>query len=175
MKLPRPPWAFRGERDRLQFKAWMNQQLDDATSPDIDLNDPAYVDAVERHFTQQLKRGRVIIAAQQRDGNALARLTANDPHLKDLAIRQLVQVRARGRQKGEARPKDLTSIEKALLDDALRDLDRIREICMGHWNRWKGSEPIAMEIAAERAGLTPDQLINFKKNRVRDLRLKSPT
>jgi hypothetical protein len=32
----RPPWEFRDEKDRLQFKAWMNQQLDELCEPTFD-------------------------------------------------------------------------------------------------------------------------------------------
>jgi hypothetical protein len=159
----------------------MNQQLDELCEPTFDdicleeqrMSDPAYVAAVEKYYTRRLQRGRVIIAAKQRDVHALDRLTANDPALAKLALRVLTNRRGRGRQKGEARPRDLSPSEKALLEDALRDLDRIREICVERWQRWKGTEPIALEIAAERADLDPEQLRNFKKNRARDLRNNS--
>ena len=158
----------------------MNQQLDELDEPteyefnrDLEMqNDPAYLDALTKSFWHRLKRGRVIIAAKRRDVNALDRLTAHDPALKDLAIRQLARVRRRGRRKGEARPRDLTQVERIVLEDAISDVDSIRRICKAYFDRWKGSDSIAIEIAAKRSHLNPEKLRNFRKNRARDGRRK---
>jgi predicted kinase len=175
--LPRPPWEFRSQSDILKFKAWVNQKLDQMDEPTAEdfrreleiMNDESYMDAVEKAAARTLKRGRVINAARNRDVRALARLTANDHALKDLAVGVLARVRGRGREKGEARPRDISPIESALLEDAFRDLERIRWLCQKYWQgRWKGSSSVAIEIAAKRGHVDVDQLINFKKNRARN-------
>ena len=177
MKLPRPPWEFRSESDVLKFKAWVNRQLDQLDEPTAEdirrelemMSDKSYINAVEKGTARTLKRGRVILAARDRDVRALARLTANDPTLKDLAVRVLARVHGRGREKGDARPRDISPIEKDLLEDALCDLEKIRWLCKKHWQgRWKGSVPVAIEIAAERGHVDVYRLINFKKNHTRD-------
>ncbi|MBR1286635.1 hypothetical protein JQ597_31735 [Bradyrhizobium sp. AUGA SZCCT0177] len=157
----------------------MNRQLDEMDEPtaeDIDRYiemscDNSYNDAVARRNGRILQRGLVISAARDRNVEAIDRLTANDPELKDLAVRELAHVHGRGREKGEARPRDISAIEKALLGYAIRDLDEIRWVCKKHWQgRWKGSGSIAIEIAAERSHVGVDRLIGFKKNRTRNAR-----
>ena len=129
-------------------------------------NDDAHADAVARYVGGRVKRGRVIQAARNRDVAALERLTANDPELTSLAFRQLATLRpGRGRKQGEPRPTDLSQLERVVLEDALAEIDRMRHIMMTTWSRWKGTENIAMEIAAERAFVDLEQLIRFRQHR----------
>jgi hypothetical protein len=83
--------------------------------------------------------------------------------MQQLALRELTRKRGRGREKGEPRPRDLDFMTKGALQDALNELFAIRRIIQQHWNRWKGSEDIAIEIAAERACVSEELLRNFKK------------
>jgi hypothetical protein len=168
MTAPRPPWDFRNEQDARSFKRWIIQQLEQAEEPtEDDLWREAHMPSDE-YFSDRLKRGRVINAARERDTRVTERLTVSNPELKNLAIRELARRRSRGREKGEARPRDISAVEKELQGWALRDVELIRQICLREYGRWKGYEEIAMEIAAERNGrLDVDRLINFKKNRRR--------
>jgi hypothetical protein len=126
MTLPLPPWEFRSQRDARQFKVWMNKQLDELYEPTPDdiwrevqmVNDEAYVKATMTVLGRRLMRRRVVIAAQDRDFNALNRLTADDPELRNLAFRLLARKRGRGRAKGERRPSDLMPVERVVLQDA---------------------------------------------------------
>lgn len=172
MNSPRPPWEFRSGTDRLKFKAWVKQlldQMDEPTAEDIRrdaemINDAAYNNAVEKEIKRTIKRGRVINAARVRDERALEQLTANDLALKDLALRVAVRKPGRGRKKGEARPGCISPEERDLLEAAVHDLARIRWICKNHWGRWKGIRPVALDIAAERNHVGVERLISFKKN-----------
>jgi hypothetical protein len=76
--------------------------------------------------------------------------------------------RGRGRQKGESRPTDHKQITIMVLEDAARDVGRVRDIFKRDWNKcYRSQSPTAVEIAAVRYGRDADELRNYIKNRSR--------
>jgi hypothetical protein len=46
----------------------------------------------------------------------------------------------------------------------------MRLIAKWHWKRFEGFDDIFVEIATDRAGITPDQLSNYRKSRSRKIK-----
>jgi len=172
MSLPRPPWHFRySERpDRPRFKAWLDLQLDDIYIPeDMALqvqrdNDPAYEKAVSEGFIESIiktmSREQVIRAARERNIPLIEQLTAHDPVLTSLAIRELAYKRGRGREKGEWRAGDFTPE----FGVALIEFRHARAVMKQHYGRWSGAAATVLEIVAERCGIDPERLRKFFRN-----------
>jgi len=162
MKTKLPRWFCRDAKDRERFEAWTNTALDEASkNPSTDFFDETFADAVEQDFKQQLKRGRVLLAREAQDHEALARL-ADTEELRRLAFQRHKQ----GREKGEHRPRDRRPVLKICLEDAANDVDRIRDLWQRAYNRRnRTKEPTAIAIAARRYGVKETQLVNFRKNR----------
>lgn len=170
MKTELPRWFCRDAKDRDRLEAWTVAALDKITKPtaddiqrELDPIDLKFATAVEQGLKQQLKRGRVIIAARAKDSEALARL-ADTEALRRLAFKPHKQ----GREKGERRPRDHRPVLKVILEDAANDVDLIRDLWARHYQRRNRTiEPTATAIAARRYGIDETALILFMKNRHR--------
>jgi hypothetical protein len=169
IKLHPPRWDCVSEAAIERFEAWTNKQLDamferpDEHLIQLSLLDPKFVASGEKQASEQRKRGGVIVAARVGDHETLARL-ANTEELLRLAFKR----HKRGREKGERRPRDLRQLTKWCCEEALADVEHIRQIWKNAYGkRNRTSEPTAIGIAARRYGIEVDTLINFKKNRHR--------
>jgi hypothetical protein len=168
MMTKRPDWNCLA-KDIKHFEAWTNAQLDalyeraDEHLIQLSLSDPKFLASGEKQASERFKRGRVILAAREGDHETLARLAVTE-ELRRLAFRPHKQ----GREKGERRPKDLKQLTRDCCEEALEDVERIRQI----WQRVYGKRnramaPTAIGIAERRYGLKEGVLINFMKNRRR--------
>jgi hypothetical protein len=168
-----PRWDCRDEKDREHFEAWTNAQLDELFEPSaadirreqVLFSDSKFPNVLEQEASKRLKRGRVIVAARAGDHEILAWL-ADTEELRRLAFKR----HQRGREKGERRPRDLSQLTKWCCEEALADVEHIRQIWKNeptYRKRNRAMDPTAIGIAARRWGIEVDTLINFKKNRRR--------
>lgn len=171
IKPPLPRWDCHDEKDQERLEAWTNARLDsiDDTAADpkrdpFHIFDPT-VAVLEQDIAQRLKRGRVKIAARAGHYETVARL-ADTVELRRLALSSLDH--RRGREIGDQRPNDLPQTTKRCCEEALADVEHIRQIWKTTYGkRNRSASPTAMEIAARRWGIDDTLLINFKKNRNR--------
>jgi hypothetical protein len=122
--------------------------------------DQVFMASTEEHFGRRLRRGRILVAADN-----LNDLVGDDPELRRLALNRLHRS-GRGRRKGEPRPGDLSSDDRRRREAALKDVERIRDL----WQRKLGKHnrshsPTALEIAAHRHGLVEADLIRYRANK----------
>jgi hypothetical protein len=187
-KLPPPwdcPWDCRNAEDQRRLEAWTVARIDEIPpmmrwgkskfeqaleeQPDDPryhymLNDPASGADTEKLFSERRKRNRVIDAAKRGDNEAMARL-ADTPELRRLAF---ATRHARGREKGEPRPRDTPLSKRLRLEAADNDVNLIYQIWEQHFGKhYRTAAPTAVQIAAKRHGVTEDELKNFRKNKTR--------
>jgi hypothetical protein len=159
MTLPR--WNCFRAAQRAEFEAWTNAQLDAeelaAYDPTTDpMLDNDFVDAYERDINADYKRGRVLVAKHNKDWETVAQL-ADTQELRRIAYRP----RPRGRVKGEPRPRDVSQS----VQEAASYYRRIRALWLRHYGRHNRSmAPTAIDIAARRWRVEPEQLANYLKN-----------
>jgi hypothetical protein len=76
--------------------------------------------------------------------------------------------RPRGRAKGDRRRSDRPDFDTTILELASTDVRRLKEMwrrAYGRVNRGERNGPTAVAIAAHRAGLSPETLAKYLKNR----------
>jgi hypothetical protein len=153
--MKKPRWDCRNGADRKALEVWTNARLDELDEPSDDdiaiyiatMTDEKFHDATVKHFGATIRRNRAI--------NKFKAMGWKPPH-------------GVGRAKGEPRPGDLSDIEKAALEYAADDVESIYRIWRQDFQkRNRGAAPTAIAIAARRAGIDEEQLINFRKNRHR--------
>lgn len=92
---------------------------------------------------------------------------ADTPELRRLAFRK----HRVGREKGEARPRDLSRVTRLCCEQALEDVALIRRIWKQHFGRVnRSSEPTAFGIAARRYNIKEEVLLTFKSHAIRSHR-----
>lgn len=165
MKLPR--WD-----DPEALEKWTLAQLDKLDEPtqrDINsyiqtMTNDAYGEDRARFFGELLQRGKLVQAVEARDTTTINRLTANEPELQRLAIQLLTQKRERGRKKGDRRDTDHKPHTLEVLREAARDVTRIYDIWKRDFGkRNRSNHPTAVDIAAGRWGLDPEEIVRYRK------------
>jgi hypothetical protein len=160
MKPPR--WDCRNKADQDLLEEWTNfrlAELDDEQERRTEHPDAA---AIQLKWTSQLmsqnqRRSLVIDAIKKKDWETFERLADT------VELRRLRRPRKRGRP--PSRASALLSFGR---EGAAEDVERIRKIWHQHYKKQNRSDPpTAIEIAARRYGMEPDELINYLKNRHR--------
>ena len=155
-KLPR--WDCRNGEDQKALEAWTNARLDNDNERIVGTDSyNQYMLALEKEFSSNLKRNRVIAAVKNKAWETVARLADTEE------LRRLALPRKRGRPPGGGR-----AFLSLACQNAAVDLERIRTIWKQHYKKQnRSAAPTAYEIAARRSGIEPDTLINYCKNQHR--------
>lgn len=110
MKLPR--WDCRNAADQKRLEEWTIERLNELDEPtaedlqrEIEMNDDEkYIYETRRLISERLTRGAVIVAAKNKDREALTRLLAKSPHLQPLAMRVLLTKKGKGQKRASRAP-----------------------------------------------------------------------
>ena len=157
-------WDYRNDTELNALKEWTSSQL--YPGPASPASQQAGLDYLEndeqfwKQWNDHKTRQRVVQAAKARDFKALDRLTADDPALRELGYRVLTYKHPRGAEKGDRHSNYLSDRERFALDGAALDVKRIKQIWKQHFGKMNRTS-LAIEIAAELAGVSPRQLTNY--------------
>src|SRR6478609_323927 len=127
-------WDCRDAKDIARLKNWTIAQLDRGPTRaelerDLEIdNDEQFWLEQSRYFGAILKRGQVRLAAKEQNYKELERLSGNDPDLRALGYRELSRKHSVGREKGEARPRDLPYVLRIVLMDAHTEVEKIKKL-----------------------------------------------
>ena len=187
-----PPWFALNERDAKQMFEWVKRRLDQWDKGLWAPSDTIWPSDEQRRQMREQTRAALGKADQWRREGGLERQAARrgdirpalelirklKPQLADLV--QLPPL-ARGRRRdpitvggvpvppGDKKPSGYwvaVAEHRKLVAEAAADVKRIRVIWdefFGKTNRRKGDGPSALDMAAERHGVTPDEIVKFLK------------